>query len=129
MTTPQGPRAASIAAAAILALTCSLALAEAPASQPSAKPAAAAAAAAPAEQPAHVIVQHILIAFEGTLPGKNITRTKEAARALAAEVLAKAQKGEDFDALADRILGSPAAVVAPKPAFGLFNRQKVPARA
>lgn len=91
-------RAALIGAAAILALTCTLALAEAPASQPSGKPAAPAPATA-AEQPAHVVVQHILIGFEGSVPGKNITRTKEAARALAAEVLARAQKGEDFDAL------------------------------
>lgn len=36
---------------------------------------------------------------------------------------------EDFDALADRIMGTPAAAPAPKPAFGLFNRQKVPVRA
>jgi hypothetical protein len=40
-----------------------------------------------------VTVQHILIGFEGSVPGKNITRTKEAARALATEVLAKAKKG------------------------------------
>lgn len=94
-------RAALICAASILVLASTVVLAEAPASQPSAKPAPAAAAPAspPAEQPAHVTVQHILIGFEGSVRGKNITRTKEAARSLAAEVLAKAQKGEDFDAL------------------------------
>ena len=94
-------RAALIGVASILALTCTFALAEAPASQPPAKPAAAAAAApaAAGEQPAHVVVQHILIGFEGSVPGKNITRTKEEARAVAAEVLAKAKKGDDFDAL------------------------------
>jgi len=88
-------RAAVIAAAAILAFTSTLALAEAPASQPSPK----AGASAPAAEPPHVVVQHILIGFEGSVPGKNITRTREAARALAAEVLEKARKGEDFDAL------------------------------
>jgi len=89
-------RAAATAAAAILALTCTLALAaDAPASQPSPK----SGAAAPAAEPAHVVVQHILIGFEGSVPGKNITRTREAARALAAEVLEKARKGEDFEAL------------------------------
>ena len=95
--------AATIATLAILALTCTIALAEAPASQPSPKPAAAPPAGAPAPaagpQPEHVVIQHFLIGFEGSVPGKNITRTKEAARALAAEVYARAQKGEDFDAL------------------------------
>jgi Flp pilus assembly CpaE family ATPase len=35
---------------------------------------------------------------------------------------------EDFDALADRVLGTPAAAPAMKVPFGLFNRAKVPAR-
>ena len=101
MKTPLGRIAAPITLAAALAMTSTLLLAEAPASQPSPKPAPPAGAAAPAagEPAEHVTVQHILIGFEGSVPGKNITRTKEAARALAAEVLAKAQKGEDFDAL------------------------------
>jgi hypothetical protein len=50
-------------------------------------------------EPPRVTVQHILIAFEGTVPGKNITRTKEEAQALAEELFKRAQKGEDFDAL------------------------------
>ncbi|MBL8890901.1 MAG: peptidylprolyl isomerase [Planctomycetaceae bacterium] len=44
-------------------------------------------------------VQHILIAFDGTIITKNVTRTKAEAEQLANEVLAKAQAGEDFDAL------------------------------
>jgi hypothetical protein len=64
---------------------------------PSAEPApAAAAAAAPAE---HIKVQHILIAFSGKVPGKNITRSQDEARALAKEILERAKKGEDFDEL------------------------------
>jgi pilus assembly protein CpaE len=35
---------------------------------------------------------------------------------------------EDFDALADRVLGTPAAAPAMKVPFGLFNKPKVPAR-
>jgi Flp pilus assembly CpaE family ATPase len=35
---------------------------------------------------------------------------------------------EDFDILADRVLGTPAAAPAMKVPFGLFNRAKVPAR-
>jgi len=108
---PQARRVVPITlAAGILSLSVSLLVAETPANQPPAtqpppaKPAASATAepAAPAaagEQPAHVTVQHILIGFEGSVPGKNITRTKESARALATDVYARAKKGEDFDAL------------------------------
>lgn len=63
---------------------------------PSAEPAPAAAAAAPAE---HIKLQHILIAFSGKVPGKNITRSQDEARALATEILERAKKGEDFDEL------------------------------
>jgi PPIC-type PPIASE domain len=69
---------------------------------PEAAPAPAEAAApAPAPAPAagHIKLQHILIAFAGKVPGKNITRTQDEARALAAQVLERAKKGEDFDAL------------------------------
>lgn len=63
-------------------------------------PEAAAPAPAPATAPAeHIKLQHILIAFAGKVPGKNITRTQDEARALAAQVLERAKKGEDFDAL------------------------------
>ena len=47
----------------------------------------------------HIKVQHILIAFAGKVPGKNVTRTQDEARALANEILERARKGEDFDAL------------------------------
>ncbi len=53
----------------------------------------------PATMPEHVQVQHILIGFAGSIPGKGITRTKEEAKKLAYEVLERARKGEDFDAL------------------------------
>jgi pilus assembly protein CpaE len=45
------------------------------------------------------------------------------------EMFPREKISEDFDALADRIIGTPAAVPVPKPAFGLFSRQKVAARA
>lgn len=47
----------------------------------------------------HITVQHILIGFSGSVPGKPITRTKEEAEKLAGEVLEKAKSGEDFDQL------------------------------
>jgi hypothetical protein len=53
----------------------------------------------PAVVPEHVQVQHILIGFAGSVPGKDIRRTKEEAKKLAYEILERARKGEDFDAL------------------------------
>jgi hypothetical protein len=53
----------------------------------------------PATPPAHVLVQHILIGFQGSVPQKQIARTKEDAEKLAKEVLERARKGENFDAL------------------------------
>jgi hypothetical protein len=62
--------------------------------KPEAKPAEPAAGA----EPEHIEVQHILIAFTGTRASKT-PRTQEEAKKLAYEVLEKAKKGEDFDAL------------------------------
>jgi parvulin-like peptidyl-prolyl isomerase len=50
-------------------------------------------------EPQHVRLQHILIGFKGTVPGKDITRSQEEAQELAAQLLDRAKKGEDFDAL------------------------------
>jgi hypothetical protein len=49
--------------------------------------------------PQHVVVQHILIGFTGSVAGKSITRTKEEAKTLAYQILERARKGEDFDEL------------------------------
>jgi len=46
-----------------------------------------------------VKVQHILIGFEGSLPGKPITRSREEAETLAKELFQRAQDGEDFEAM------------------------------
>jgi len=53
----------------------------------------------PAVMPERVQVQHILIGFSGSVPGKSIARTKEEAKALAYQILERARKGEDFDEL------------------------------
>jgi len=45
------------------------------------------------------------------------------------EMFPREKISEDFDALADRIMGTPIAAPVARPAFGLFNRQKVPVRA
>jgi len=44
------------------------------------------------------------------------------------EMFPKERITEDFDALADRVLGTPSAAPAMKVPFGLFNRTKVPVR-
>ena len=53
----------------------------------------------PAVEPEHIQVQHILIGFQGSIPGKGITRTKDQGKELAYQVLERARKGEDFDEL------------------------------
>jgi len=53
----------------------------------------------PTAEPEHIEVQHVLIAFKGTLPGKPIERSQEDAKKLAYDILARAKKGEDYDAL------------------------------
>jgi hypothetical protein len=73
--------------------------------------------------PQHVQVQHILIGFTGSVPGKAITRSKDDAKKLAYEVLERARKGEDFDELVRKytddsppgIYGMSGAGVAPAP--------------
>jgi hypothetical protein len=71
---------------------------------PSAKetPVAAAPSGSTMPTPAHITVQHCLIGFSGSVPGKNITRTRDEAKKLAYEILERAKKGEDFDALVEK---------------------------
>ncbi|HCS47426.1 MAG TPA: hypothetical protein DIW61_03905 [Candidatus Aminicenantes bacterium] len=52
-----------------------------------------------ATEPDRVAVQHILIAFKGSIPKATVIRTREEAQKLAHEVFERAKKGEDFDAL------------------------------
>jgi PPIC-type PPIASE domain len=46
-----------------------------------------------------VVVQHILIGFQGSVRGKPITRSRDEAEALAAKLFFEIQNGGDFDAL------------------------------
>jgi hypothetical protein len=52
-----------------------------------------------AAEPDMITVQHILIGFEGTVPGKSIMRSQIEAEKLAERLLERAQEGEDFDTL------------------------------
>jgi hypothetical protein len=49
--------------------------------------------------PQHIEVQHILIAFDGSLPGREVGRTREEAKKLAYEILEMARMGADYDTL------------------------------
>jgi len=69
------------------------------AATPAPVPTAAAPTAAPTAAADHIRLQHILISFAGKVPGKNITRSQDEARALANQILDRARKGEDFDGL------------------------------
>jgi parvulin-like peptidyl-prolyl isomerase len=51
------------------------------------------------KEPDHVTVQHILIAFKGSVPKDTVTRTQEEAEKLALEIFERAKQGEDFDQL------------------------------
>ena len=51
------------------------------------------------EEPDYITVQHILVGFEGTVPGKNITRNQVEAKLLAEDLFKRVQAGEDFDEL------------------------------
>jgi hypothetical protein len=53
----------------------------------------------PTQEPDRITVQHILIGFTGSVPGKTINRTKEEARTLAYSLLERARGGEAYDAL------------------------------
>lgn len=95
---------AAAAAAALGLLLTTLACkssASTPAPATSATGVAAEAAPTPVPAPAadHIKLQHILVSFAGKVPGKNITRSQDQARALAHQILDRAKKGEDFDSL------------------------------
>jgi hypothetical protein len=99
-----------------------------PAPKPAMTPAPAAAAA---KEPEHITIQHVLIGFTGSVPGKNITRTQDEAKKLAEEILARAKKGEDFDGLVKKYTDdSPPGIYAmanngATPAAGEYARNRM----
>ena len=75
------------------------AIADTPPADDAKTPAPKAEAPAVPKEPDHITIPHVLIGFAGSVPGKNITRTQAEAKTLAEDILARARKGEDFDAL------------------------------
>jgi hypothetical protein len=51
------------------------------------------------DEPARVVVQHLLIGFKKSVPGKDVQRSRKEAEVLAGELLERARGGEDFEAL------------------------------
>ena len=51
------------------------------------------------DQPDKITVQHLLIAFDGTLPGKEVGRNQEQAKQLAMKLFEEAKTSDDFDAM------------------------------
>lgn len=60
------------------------------------------------EGPDHVRVQHLLVAFEGSVPGRTVKRSRDEAARLAAELLERAKKGDSFDELVKTYSDDPA---------------------
>lgn len=77
---------------------------------------------APEKEPDHIRVQHILIGFKGSVPGKNITRTVEEAKTLAYSLVDSAKSGVNYDDLVARHTDDSAPGI-----YGLANRGVTPA--
>jgi hypothetical protein len=86
-----------------------------------------------AKEPDYVIVQHLLIGFQGSVSKKRITRTKEQSQKLAESILQRAKEGEDFASLVevytdDKYPGIYTIAntgVLPNPAQGIYGREKM----
>ena len=86
-------------------------------SSSTAQTAEASVSTAPAKEPDRIKVQHILIGFQGTVRGKNITRTQEEAKTLAYSLLDSAKAGVSFDDLVVRHTDDQAPGI-----YGMANR-------
>jgi parvulin-like peptidyl-prolyl isomerase len=72
------------------------------------------------DEPEYIRIQHILISFKGTRT--SATRTQEEAEALAAEVLKRAQAGEDFSSLVMEFTDDPGGKdTTPKGSYAMLN--------
>jgi len=56
----------------------------------------------PRVEPAHVVVQHVLVGFGSTIPGRPLARTQAQADSMARSIHARAIGGENFDSLVVR---------------------------
>lgn len=85
----------------------------------------------PLPEDGHVTAQHVLIAFRGSMRSSVRDRTRDEAATLAADILARAEAGEDFGALMKEFSNDPGGGVytmadlniRPKP--GAFPRSQM----
>jgi parvulin-like peptidyl-prolyl isomerase len=88
---------------------------------------------AAAKEPDYVKVQHVLIGFKGSVPGKAIQRTRDVAEVTAEDILKRALEGEDFDMLVKQytddaypgIYAMANVGVAPKTGVQMFQRERM----
>jgi len=72
-------------------------------------------------EPERIRIQHVLISFSGATA--TATRTQEEAETLAKDVLARAQAGEDFDALVQELSDDPGSKeTVPAGSYSLLNK-------
>jgi cyclophilin family peptidyl-prolyl cis-trans isomerase len=72
------------------------------------------------DEPEAIRIQHVLISFKGTRTAA--TRTQEEAEALAAEVLKRAQDGEDFGKLVEEFTDDPGGkTITPRGTYSMLN--------
>lgn len=74
-------------------------------------------------EPQHIQVQHVLVGFTGSVPGKRITRTQDEAKSLAYDILKQAQGGANFDDLVKKYTDD-----SPPGIYGMSNRGAAPAQ-
>lgn len=68
-------------------------------------------------EPERIQVQHVLVGFSGSVPGKRITRSQDEARTLAYDILKQAQGGADFNGLVRQHTDD-----SPPGIYGMSNR-------
>jgi hypothetical protein len=73
-------------------------------------------------EPDFVTVQHVLVAFSGTVDG--VTRNKDDAETLAMQIYERAKNGEDFDALMEEYTDDSGGGV-----YGMANKGQEPDKA
>lgn len=77
----------------------------------------------PETAPEHIQVQHILIGFKGSVPGKDITLSKEDAGKLAHKLLQELRDGADFDEYVKKYTND-----SPPGIYGMSNNGVTPAQ-
>jgi len=82
----------------------------------------------PAGEPDRVTVQHILIAFKGSIPDEKVTRSQAEAKALAEQLFERAKKGEDFKTLVQKYTDDRYPGIYKMANFGLEPVQSPPSR-